>query len=59
RRVPAFRILSDRTLVAICRARPADEEELLEVAGIGPAILSKYGSKVLAVVNAEATPDDD
>ncbi|HSO22255.1 MAG TPA: ATP-dependent DNA helicase RecQ, partial [Chondromyces sp.] len=47
RRVPAFRILSDRTLVAICRARPADEEELLEVAGIGPAILSKYGSKVL------------
>jgi DNA topoisomerase-3 len=59
RRVPAFRILSDRTLVAICRARPTDEEELLEVAGIGPAILRKYGSKVLAVVNADSTPDDD
>ena len=59
RRVPAFRILSDRTLVAICRARPADEEELLEVAGIGPTILRKYSRKVLAVVNADPTPDDD
>ena len=61
RRVPAFRILSDRTLAAICRARPADDEELLEVAGIGPALLKKFGRKVLAVVNADpprtTTPD--
>ena len=59
RRVPAFRILSDRTLAAICRARPADDEELLEVAGIGPALLRKFGRKVLAVVNADCGPDDD
>lgn len=59
RRVPAFRILSDRTLAAICRARPADDEELLEVAGIGPALLRKFGRKVLAVVNADVTADDD
>ncbi len=58
RRVPAFRILSDRTLAAICRARPADGTELLEVAGIGPALLRKFGRKILAVVNAEATVDD-
>ena len=57
RRVPAFRILGDRTLAAICRARPVDEEELLEVAGIGPAKASSYGRKILAVVNAES--DDD
>ena len=53
RRVPAFRILSDRTLAAICRARPIDQEELLDVAGIGPAKASSYGRKILAVVNAE------
>jgi len=54
RRVPAFRILTDRTVAAICRARPVDEEELLDVAGIGPAKASSYGRKILAVVNAEA-----
>ncbi len=59
RRVPAFRILTDRTLTAICRARPSDDEELLEVAGIGPTLLRKYGRKVLAVVNADSIADDD
>jgi DNA topoisomerase-3 len=58
RRVPAFRILGDRTLAAICRARPVDEEELLDVAGIGPAKASSYGRKVLAVVNAESGLDN-
>jgi DNA topoisomerase-3 len=58
RRVPAFRILSDRTLAAICRARPVDEEELLEVAGIGPAKASSYGRKILAVVTAEPNSDN-
>jgi DNA topoisomerase-3 len=59
RKVPAFRILTDRTLTAICRARPVDDDELLEVAGIGPTLLKKYGRKVLAVVNADPAPDDE
>jgi DNA topoisomerase-3 len=59
RRVPAFRILGDRTLAAICRARPVDEEELLDVAGIGPAKASSYGRKILAVVASEANSDDE
>jgi superfamily II DNA helicase RecQ len=58
RRVPAFRILGDRTLAAICRARPVDEDELLDVAGIGPAKASSYGRKILVVVNAGAVADD-
>jgi superfamily II DNA helicase RecQ len=57
RRVPAFRILTDRTLSAICRARPSDEEELLDVAGIGPTTVRKHGRKILTVVNA-APPED-
>jgi DNA topoisomerase-3 len=50
RRVPAFRILTDRTLAAICRAKPADEEELLDVSGIGPAIARKHGRAILRLV---------
>jgi len=50
RRVPAFRILTDRTLVGIARARPSDEDELLAVSGIGPALLKKYGRALLSVL---------
>ena len=50
RRVPAFRILTDRVLAAICRARPTDEDELLDVSGIGPAIAKKYGRAILEAV---------
>ncbi len=51
RGIPAFRILTDRVLVGICRARPADEEELLDISGIGPNIARKYGRGILGVVN--------
>jgi DNA topoisomerase-3 len=52
--VPAFRILHDRTLLAIAAAQPDDEDELLGVAGIGPALLKRYGAPILAVVRAGA-----
>ena len=52
RRVPAFRILGDRTIAAICRAWPADQEELLDVSGIGPAKARKYGKKILEAVSS-------
>jgi DNA topoisomerase III len=54
RRVPAFRILTDRTLIGIVLARPKDESELLDVSGIGPALLQKYGRALLSIV---AQPD--
>ena len=50
RRVPAFRILTDRTLLGIVMARPKEEAELLEVSGIGPALFGKYGRALLALV---------
>ena len=50
RRIPAFRILGDRTLEALVRARPADLDELLDVHGIGPTIARKYGTKLLEVL---------
>jgi DNA topoisomerase-3 len=48
--MPAFRVLTDRTLLAIASARPTDEAALLEVPGIGPRLLQKYGAKLLEIV---------
>jgi len=50
RRTPAFRILTDRTLRALARAKPSDEDELLEVHGMGPALVRKWGRRVLEIV---------
>jgi DNA topoisomerase-3 len=53
RRVPAFRILTDRALTALATSRPSDEVELLNVAGIGPTIVQKYGKELLGLVRGE------
>ena len=47
--VPAFRVLRDQTLVAIAATRPRDEARLLAVPGIGPALLRRYGSRILRI----------
>ncbi|MCP4659804.1 MAG: RecQ family ATP-dependent DNA helicase, partial [bacterium] len=52
KRIPAFRILTDRTLTAIASARPGDEEGLLAVSGVGPASVRKYGEAILEIVAA-------
>ena len=49
RRVPAFRILTDRALLGIAREMPRDEESLLAVNGMGPTLVRKYGSEILAI----------
>ena len=48
--LPAFRVLSDRTLMAIATDSPGDEDALLRVHGIGPALAKRYGSAVLGIV---------
>jgi DNA topoisomerase-3 len=53
RRVPAFRILTDRALTALATTRPRDEVELLGVSGIGPTIVQKYGRELLGLVRGE------
>ena len=54
RGVPAFHILTDRTLLALAAARPADEEELLAVRGIGPTLVRRYGEELLRLVASGA-----
>ncbi len=55
RRIPAFRILTNRTLDALARAKPTDEESLLAVKGIGPAIVGKYGEEILGILEKRST----
>lgn len=50
KRVPAFRILSDRVLFAIAAARPQAEDDLLAVHGIGPKMAEKYGPEIFKIV---------
>jgi DNA topoisomerase-3 len=50
RSVPAFQIFTDRSMKAIALHRPQNEEELLNVHGIGPRLVKKYGGKILKIV---------
>jgi ATP-dependent DNA helicase RecQ len=49
---PAYHVASNRTLIAIASVKPADEEELREIAGVGPAFMEKYGSDVLSLISS-------
>jgi superfamily II DNA helicase RecQ len=54
--VPAYVVMSDRTLVAIGQRQPRTSDALLEIPGIGPAKLERYGPEILRVVeNARAS----
>jgi len=52
RNVPAFRIITDRVLVALAEERPCSESELLAVEGVGPALAKKYGARLLAILQS-------
>ena len=47
---PAFVVFTDATLVAIAEALPGSSEELLEIAGVGPRKLERYGDDVLEIL---------
>ncbi len=50
--IPAFRVLTDRVLIAVAREQPRSEAELLAIAGIGPSIVRKYGVELLGIVRS-------
>ena len=52
RRIPAFRIFSDRVLHELAAQGPANEEELLAVKGMGPTLVRKYGEAILGVLRS-------
>ncbi|SEF61922.1 HRDC domain-containing protein [Butyrivibrio sp. Su6] len=50
-RVPAFVIFTDRTLLEMCEKTPTDEVEMLEINGVGPKKLEKYGSAFIKIIS--------
>jgi len=50
RRVPAFRILTDRVLEAIAAACPGNGTELMAIHGVGPSLTERYGAQILSLV---------
>jgi superfamily II DNA helicase RecQ len=49
--VPAFRIMSDKVLVAIAERRPKTAAELLAIPGIGIKAVEKYGAQIYRILN--------
>jgi ATP-dependent DNA helicase RecQ len=52
-RVPPYLILHDRTLTAVALARPDNPRQLLEIDGIGPAKVEKFGPAILEICGAK------
>lgn len=48
---PAFVVFTDATLVAIAEAMPSDADQLLDVPGVGPAKLDKWGDALLELLD--------
>lgn len=48
-KVPAFVVMHDRTLTAVAHLRPENPRQLLEIDGIGPAKLEKFGAAILGL----------
>ncbi len=52
KRVPAFRVLTDRVLFAIAEAKPKSAAELLAIDGVGEKLVRAYGRDLLSMVTA-------
>jgi DNA topoisomerase-3 len=49
--VPAFRIMSDRVLMAIAEEEPRTPAELLAIPGMGIKLVEKYGAQIYRILN--------
>ena len=50
KRVPAFRIMTDKVLRGVAASRPENETALLAVHGVGPSLVAKHGGQILQIV---------
>lgn len=51
--VPPYLVFSDKTLVDMCVKKPRDEEQMLEVSGVGRFKLEKYARRFLTCIRQE------
>jgi superfamily II DNA helicase RecQ len=50
RAVPAFRILSDKSLQAIVAEKPLSIRELMEIPGVGARVAEQYGAQIFRIL---------
>ncbi len=51
KQIPAFRIMTDKVLMAICEQRPTSKQELSEISGIPRKNVEAYGDEILDLLN--------
>jgi ATP-dependent DNA helicase RecQ len=56
-RVPAYVVLHDRTVAALALARPANPRQLLEIDGMGPAKVERFGEAILGLCGGAGSAD--
>jgi ATP-dependent DNA helicase RecQ len=49
-KAPAYIVFSDASLRDMCRKRPQNPEQFLNVAGVGAVKLEKYGAAFMAAI---------
>ena len=52
RKVPAYVIFNDATLMRMAELRPRTREDLLAIPGVGPRKLAQYGAALLGALGA-------
>ncbi len=52
RGIPAWRIFKDQTLVQLASLLPQDEENLLQIYGVGPSLVQKYGQEIIETIKS-------
>jgi DNA helicase-2/ATP-dependent DNA helicase PcrA len=52
--VPAYVVFTDATLEVLAEKKPADQQEMLAIPGIGAKKVDHYGVAVLAVLRGES-----
>jgi ATP-dependent DNA helicase RecQ len=56
---PAFTVAHNSTLEAIAATRPASEDALLAIRGVGPSFVSKHATEVLEIVASHTPAEPD
>jgi ATP-dependent DNA helicase RecQ len=56
-KVPAYVVFSDRTLTELASVRPKTESQLLDVSGIGPAKVERYGRQILNAIRSSQSTE--
>ena len=51
RRLPAYTVFHDSTLIQMSQNKPTNEIDMLEIDGVGPTKFKKYGELFIDLIN--------